>query len=171
MKTLKNRHVIAVMVGLLLATGFTGCKSKKAVVDKTDPAAERAKIEADAEALRRQEELLRQQEEAARLAAERAAKEEAPEQKLAGYFQDIATASSLNDANTAIYEALSLFTSPDALVLIIISEEGGVPDYDKPTTANKYLNYIKDQKSNANKIKKAVLDSDGKIKELELIKP
>ena len=43
-------------------------------------------------------------------------------------------------------------------------------DYDRPTTARKYLEYLKDQKKNLNEIGEIEYDEDGKIKLLELIK-
>ena len=120
--------------------------------------------------------LIRQVE--AKLAAERAAMEEdtrgtesvEAEQRLNQYFDAIANAGSLTAANRNINEALSLFSTPDALVLIIISKSGGQKDYDRPTSIKKYLEYLKDQKKNINAIDKIVYDSQGKIRELELIK-
>jgi len=73
-------------------------------------------------------------------------------------------------ANSLINETLKLFTNDDALVLIIISKSGSNVDYDKPTTAKQYLNYVKDRKENKNKVDKLVLDTQGRVKELELIK-
>ncbi|MDN5203047.1 hypothetical protein QQ008_16785 [Fulvivirgaceae bacterium BMA10] len=91
-------------------------------------------------------------------------------QRLGNYFNAVANASSTSAANNSIQEALSLFTSPDALVLIIISKSGSTKDYDRPTTIQKYLNYLKDQRKNINAIDNVVFDTNGKIKELELIK-
>ena len=92
------------------------------------------------------------------------------EQRLNQYFDAIANAGSITAANRNINEALSLFSTPDALVLIIISKSGGQKDYDRPTSIKKYLEYLKDQKKNINAIDNIVYDSQGKIKELELIK-
>ncbi len=114
-----------------------------------------------------------------KLAAERAAAQEAEdnkavdvdtEQRLNQYFDAIAGSGSIAGANRNINEALGLFSSPDALVLIIISKSGNVKDYDKPTTIKKYLEYLKDQNKNINAIDKVVYDNQGKISELELIK-
>jgi len=55
-------------------------------------------------------------------------------------------------------------------VLIIIAQSGGITDYDEPTTIQKYLNYLKDQKKKADTIENIVFDDAGKIKELELTK-
>ncbi|MGI9544059.1 MAG: hypothetical protein ACR2MX_12450 [Cyclobacteriaceae bacterium] len=90
--------------------------------------------------------------------------------RLDQYFNAIAQASSTASADGEINEALNLFNSPDALVLIIISRTGSLKDYDKPTTIRKYLEYLKDQKTNANAIDNLVFDTEGKIKEMELIK-
>jgi len=55
-------------------------------------------------------------------------------------------------------------------VLIVISEENGQKDYDRPTTIRDYLNYLKDQKKNFNKISNIQFDGSGRITELELTK-
>ncbi len=89
---------------------------------------------------------------------------------LTNYFASIASATSASQANTQIVEALKLFTSPDALVLIIISKSGDKVDYDRPTTIKNYLNYLKDTRNNINKVEKITYDNNGKIKELELLK-
>ena len=95
---------------------------------------------------------------------------EASSMSLDDYFALIAGAASVDKANQKINEALKLFGSPDTPVLIIISEEGDIVDYDKPTTAKKYLEYLKDQKKNLNEIGNIEYDDNGKIKLLELIK-
>jgi hypothetical protein len=86
------------------------------------------------------------------------------------YFASIAAATSVSQANMLIVDALKLFTSPEAPVLIIISKSGDQVDYDRPTTIKNYLNYLKDTKNNTNKVEKIVNDESGKIKELELLK-
>ena len=82
----------------------------------------------------------------------------------------MAGASSIDAANQKIGEALKLFASPDTPVLIVIHEENGMKDYDEPTTARRYLEYLKDQKKNLNEIGEVEYDANGKIKLLELIK-
>lgn len=84
------------------------------------------------------------------------------------FFSEIANASDANAANSSIQNALKLFASPQAPVLIIIAEEGGEKDYDEPTTAEKYLNFIKDQKKMNHKVVSIGTDENGKIKLLEL---
>ncbi|MEN8225208.1 MAG: hypothetical protein ABFS05_07575 [Bacteroidota bacterium] len=110
------------------------------------------------------EEMLRKQEE------ENRKKLEATSLSLEDYFALVAGASSVESANKKISEALNLFASPDTPVLIIISQEGDMKDYDRPTTARRYLDYLKDQKKNLNEIDNIEYNEDGKIKLLELIK-
>ena len=132
------------------------------------------------------DELIRQAE--AKLAAERAAllkKEQdaklaaeaavvkpdaAATAALTTYFASITNATSVSQANMQIAEALKLFSAPDAPVLIIISKENDVVDYDRPTTIKDYLNYLKDTKNNVNKVEKISYDNNGKIREMELLK-
>jgi len=82
----------------------------------------------------------------------------------------VAGAGDVATANIRIREALSAFAGDEVPVLILISREGEVKDYDRPTTIRKYLEFIKDQKKSPNKVLNAVFDNTGKIKELELIK-
>ncbi|MBQ5689247.1 MAG: hypothetical protein IIV21_04705 [Bacteroidales bacterium] len=89
---------------------------------------------------------------------------------LEDYFTIIAAAPDADAANVKIAEALKLFASPDVPVLIIVYHVGDIIDYDAPTTAEKYLNYIKDQKKVAVGIHNIKYDSNNKITELELIK-
>jgi len=155
-----------------------GCASKKKATKAA--AAEKARIEReDAE-----RKLKAQEEELARKEAEEKARREAeellakqnesrtstPAVKLEQYFSSIASSSNTTSANTSINEALTLFASPNAPVLIVISESGGIKDYDRPTTIRDYLNYLKDQKKNINAVSNLKTDSQGKITELELRK-
>lgn len=102
--------------------------------------------------------------------AEGAAVKEKSTVTLANYFESIASATSVSQANMMIADALKLFSSPEAPVLIIISKEGTTIDYDRPTTIKNYLNYLKDTKNNINTVDKIIYDNNGKIKELELLK-
>lgn len=90
------------------------------------------------------------------------------EAQLERNFQAIADANSVDYANRNISETLKFFASPDAPVFIVFYREGGVKDYDKPTTIVNYLNYLKDQKKNPNKIDKLIFNDQGKIEEIEL---
>ena len=93
-----------------------------------------------------------------------------PVTTLQDYFAIIAAAPDAETANEKIAEALKMFASPDVPVLIIIYHVGDIIDYDAPTTAERYLNYIKDQKKVAVGIYNIKYDSNNKITELELIK-
>jgi hypothetical protein len=93
--------------------------------------------------------------------------------KLETNFQAIADAAksgNLTQAAALIKSTLPLFVSDDTPVLIIISKDGPEPDYDKPTTIKRYLDFLKDQKANRNAVDSYLLDNNGKIKELDLIK-
>jgi hypothetical protein len=156
---------------LILMICFTGCKSKKKAAEAANVAAEKARVEQEA-ALRKQQEedAKRKAEEEARAKRESESKEKAPQALLAQYFESISTSNNLTSANTSINEVLTMFASPETPVLIVISESNGQKDYDRPTTIISYLNYLKDQKKNSNKISNLQFDSSGKITEVELRK-
>ena len=114
-----------------------------------------------------------------KLARERAQKEEEERNKqeaqnanttLERNFTTIAQSGSVSQANRTINETLGLFESPNVPVLIIIKQNAGFNDYDRPTTIEKYLNYVKDQKKAAEKVHEIKYNANGKINELELIK-
>ena len=152
---------------------FTGCKSKKKAAEAARAAEERARLEQEANLRREEEERKREAEEAARRDAEARQKEmlaNAPKAKLTEYFQSIANSNNVASANSSINEAMTLFASPDTPVLIVISEENGQKDYDRPTTIRQYLNYLKDTRNNANSISNLQFDNSGKITEVELRK-
>lgn len=110
----------------------------------------------------------RAEEEQKRAEAEIQAKQ--PKNVLETNFTRIANASSPSQANNIINETLELFSTNHVPVLIIISQAGGFNDYDRPTTIENYLNYLKDQKVSRNKVANLQLNDSGKIIELELIK-
>ena len=96
-----------------------------------------------------------------KLARERAQKEEekrieqeaqAANVTLERNFNSIARASSVSQANRTINETLTMFESPNVPVLIIIKQNAGFNDYDRPTTIEQYLNYVKDQKKATEKV-------------------
>ena len=93
-----------------------------------------------------------------------------PVASLEDYFAIIAAAPDAETANEKIAEALNMFASPDVPVLIIIYHVGDIIDYDAPTTAEKYLNYIKDQKKVNVGVYNIKYNRSNKITELELIK-
>ena len=117
---------------LALVVGFSSCKNKKKMSDVSDPNAVGQQIE---------EELEETEEETPE---ERVAvKEPTKSERLENYFQAIAQASSTTSANGSISEALTMFSNPNAPVLIVIYRGSGNPDYDEPTTIKKYLEYHK----------------------------
>ncbi len=85
-------------------------------------------------------------------------------------FEAIANAPDIKTANSLIDEAMQYFASPDVPVLIIISRFNGINDYDRPTTASRFLNYLKDKKQYNYRVESLKKDTFGKITELELIK-
>jgi hypothetical protein len=167
---LPRLFVTVLFCGLLLVTG---CKSKKKAMEAQN--AEKARMEQEA-ALKKQKE---EEEARKRAEAEERARAEADEAKrkaaastpaarLDQYFNAIAGSGNVSSANSSISEALALFSSAQTPVLIVISEENGSKDYDKPTTIQDYLNYLKDQKKNLNEISDIKFDGAGKITEVEL---
>ena len=94
--------------------------------------------------------------------------EEIAAEKLENYFNAVSGAGSVGTANQTIQEALAMFSNQETPVLIVIHQEGGVKDYDEPTTIKKYLEYLKDTKKNLNYISDIRLDASGKVSELEL---
>jgi hypothetical protein len=85
-------------------------------------------------------------------------------------FGAISKSADYDTANDVINGMLSRFESPDTPVLIIVAEDQGVKDYDKPTTIQKYLEYIKMQKRYESKVEEVVRNTDGKITRLVLRK-
>ncbi|MBP5797800.1 MAG: hypothetical protein J6W26_05960 [Bacteroidales bacterium] len=102
--------------------------------------------------------------------AEEEAQAKQPKVVLETNFNRIAAAASTTQANNIINETLELFSTNHVPVLIIISQAGGFNDYDRPTTIENYLNYLKDQKVSRNKVATFKVNDSGKIIELELIK-
>ncbi len=126
-----------------------------------------AKLEKD------RQEMLKKQEEEARLRAEQAAQQQrqAKLDNINTHFYSVASAPNLTEANSRIDMALSIFASKDIPVLIVVSKYGdNQKDYDRPTTIDKYLNYIKDIKKYDKQIEAVKYDDFGKIIEIELIK-
>lgn len=156
---------------VIFVTVGGGCKSKKKAMEVSDTSADRAKLEQEAAALKKQrEEEVRRREAEEKAKRDEEARKSDPYVKLEQYFSAIGSAGNELSANRSINEALSLFTSAETPVLIVISESGGQKDYDRPTTIQRYLNYLKDQKKRADKIGNLQFDSSGKITEVELIK-
>jgi hypothetical protein len=163
------------MLALLVTLFASGCKSRKKAMEASNAAAEKARIEQEA-ARKAEDQKMKEAAEAAERAQREAESRQsevdtsAPKIKLSNYFNSIAGAGNTASANSSINEALSLFASPETPVLIVISESGGMKDYDKPTNIKNYLNYLKDQKKNINSISNLTTDGSGKITEVELKK-
>ena len=111
-----------------------------------------------------------QKDEEERRAAEEREQANAADVVLGRNFNGIAYAASASQANRLINETLGFFESPNVPVLIIIKQNQGFNDYDRPTTIEKYLNYVKDQKKATEKVFEIKYNANGKINELELIK-
>ena len=111
-----------------------------------------------------------QKDEEERRAAEEREKANAADVVLGRNFNNIAHASSVSQANRIINETLDMFESPNVPVLIIIKQNAGFNDYDRPTTIEQYLNYVKDQKKATEKVHEIKYNNNGKINEIELIK-
>lgn len=173
MNVIRNSSKVVMWV-LVLMMCFTGCKSKKKAAEAARAAEERARLEQEAKLRSEEEQRRKEAEEQARRDEEARRQQEAlanaPKAKLGRYFDAIASSGNTASANGSINEALALFASPDTPVLIVISEENGQKDYDRPTTIRQYLNYLKDTKNNANSISNLQFDGAGKITELELRK-
>ena len=104
-----------------------------------------------------------------RLKREEAAAAKSEFEVLDNSFRGIAGAGSFDASNRQIDAALKQFANPDVPLLIIISQSGGVNDYDRPTTISKFLNYLKDKKEYKYEVESVKRDGLGKITEIELI--
>jgi len=111
-----------------------------------------------------EEERLRKEEEAKRKA------EQSKYESLDNEFNAIAKSTTIDAANEKINLSLDQFAGPDVPILIIISQTGNMKDYDRPTTAEKFLNYLKDVKGYKYEVESVKYDDNGKITELELLK-
>jgi hypothetical protein len=160
-----NLRTLLILILSCSLIALPACKnSKKAQKAKAENEARLAK-EREEEQKRKEAERKKKEEEEAR---QRNTKESYSD--LENYFQQIANAQSMADANKFIDEAVKLCTSADTPVLLIISKSGKDVDYDKPTTIKKYSEYLKDQKKNPNKVDYLDKDVTGKITKIVLIK-
>lgn len=170
MNAIRNSSKLILIVMVLLLSA-AGCKSKKKAMEAA--AAEKARMEQEAALQKQREEEERKRKEAEAAANANKQNESSANAKsavLTKYFDAVATSSNATAANNSISEALTMFASPETPVLIIISGTGDNKDYDRPTTIQKYLNYLKDQKKNPNAVENLVVDASGKITEVELRK-
>lgn len=154
------------ILALAIAFGMSSCKSKKKMLEASNKAPqEEVKVEKDIS----YDQANRDMENDAKKASD--SRSMTLSSKLSGYFAAISSAPTVSSANSSISEALTLFASPGVPVFIVIYESpSGEVDYDEPTTAEKYLHYLKDQKKNQNNIRDIKTNGSGKITELELIK-
>lgn len=98
-------------------------------------------------------------------------KKQAELDNINAHFISVAQAKNAMEANLRIQQALSYYASPEVPVLLIMDIYGdNQKDYDKPTTINHYLNYLKDVKSYNRQIESIKFDVEHKIIEIELIK-
>lgn len=134
------------------------------VIDLISKVAAKISMErAEAERLAEEESLKREE-------AERKMKESPKHQEIDDQLNSISTSTTIDAANKKIMLSMDQFASPDVPVLIIISQYGGINDYDRPTTISKFLNYLKDKKQYKYTVESVKRDGLGKITELELIK-
>ena len=166
MNKIKKFSLLHLAVILLLVGGFSSCKSKKKMADVSD-----ATMVTEQESEPVVEELPPPEEEEEEEVVPAPVEEEpSASEILQDHFRSVAGAPSANQANQSIQQALNLFSTEDAPVLIIIYSGNGQVDYDEPTTISKYLNYLKDTKNANAVVEDMVMDPDGKIKELVLRK-
>ena len=85
-----------------------------------------------------------QREEEERINAQQQQQQQSANVVLEGNFNNIARAGNVAQANRLISETLGLFESKNTPVLIIIKQNQGFNDYDRPQTIENYLNYLKD---------------------------
>ncbi len=129
-----------------------------------------SKVEAKISMDRAEAERLAEEERLKREEAERKLKDASKYQEINNQLAAISTSTTIDAANKKIMLSMDQFASPDVPVLIIISQYGGVNDYDRPTTISKFLNYLKDKQQYKYNVESVKRDSLGKITELELIK-
>ena len=167
MKQTFSKSQVLIIPLIALVIGISSCKNQKKLSELSDPQSEEQISE---EVIDNNEEpgetLTNENEPEERVVV----KEPTKEAKLNSYFSSISSASSTSSANNSIAEALNIFSSSAAPVLIVIYKANGQPSYDEPTTIEKYLHYLKDTQNIAAKVEEVVYDSNGKIKELVLKK-
>ena len=154
-------------IGLILALviAFSSCKSKKKLTEvSTDQTMVEDEIEPPMEPAEEPEEVVENPEKRV------AVYEPTLSERLENHFSSIARSMTVSGANQEINEALRLFSSGDAPVLIIFYRADGGEDYDEPTTISKYLHYLKDTRNSTAKVEEMVMDDYGRIKELVLVR-
>jgi len=156
---------------IVISVFALSCKSTKAPVVINDEV-EKAGREQEAMVHKQKEEQLKKREDELRKMDEeimrRNAMIESPK-KLAQYFDSIVN--SKNSAtNNNISQALTLFASSNAPVMVVIHDKNGKKNYTRTLTIAAYLIYLKGQKSSVDRIEHIAVNEVGKITELELMK-
>lgn len=90
------------------------------------------------------------------------------QEKLTSQFGAITKLESNDESEEIIIETLTYFESKESPVLIILREIEGKTFYDRPTTIEKYLYYLKDLKKNRHQIEKLDFDANEKINKMIL---
>ena len=155
-----KRPIKIIYLGLILSilAGTWGCKSSKKVTETKTTDTEEVRKDPEEE----------KKEEVTTMEEEKKTRDEKMKTELNSYFEKISTASSPEVANRNISLAMNMFSDKEAPVFVVFYTENGQKDYDKPTTIDKHLNYLKDQKKNPYKIDRLIYGDDGKIAEIEL---
>lgn len=161
-----NISLFAVAMLMAMAIGFSGCKTKK----KVAAVSTQETYQEEEDTSREENVATAPPTEKKEVTKDSPKKEVAKEELIHNYFSAIASAPTTTSANASIQEALGMFGTNDAPVLIVFYRAGGQPEYDEPTTIAKYLNYLKDTKNNKARVEEVVYDANGKIKELVLRK-
>ncbi len=87
---------------------------------------------------------------------------------LTDQFKALANPMPAADSEDIISETLTYFESNDSPVLIILQKLDGKTFYDRPTTIEKYLYYLKDLKKDSHQIEEVNLNTNDKINKLIL---
>ncbi|MDN5216761.1 hypothetical protein QQ020_32120 [Fulvivirgaceae bacterium BMA12] len=90
------------------------------------------------------------------------------EDLLTDQFKALANPMPAVDSEDIISETLNYFESNDSPVLIILQKLDGKTFYDRPTTIEKYLYYLKDLKRESHQIEEVNLNTNDKINKLIL---
>ena len=90
------------------------------------------------------------------------------EDLLTDQFKALVNPMPADDSEDIITETLTYFESNESPVLIILQQLDGKTFYDRPTTIEKYLYYLKDLKKDSHQIEKVNLNNNDKINKLIL---
>lgn len=156
---MKVNYFNVLVLGGLLTVGLFSCKSSKKAADASNDDKVVVEVVEEPEPV------------VIEVVEPKMTEKEMLNQQLNKYFNGISSANSAAAADNSISEAKNMFANATVPVLIIIHESSdGTKDYDEPTNIKDYLNYLKDQGKNLNRIYNFKSNSQGKITELELIR-